>query len=288
LNWIEIKSPDVSIDPLPRLDQERFDRYRATLPHVVITNGWSWRLFEKGELSGSLDLPRDWLLANRALSTRELEELCAFLKRCATLIPVEATTAQEAIALLAGAANLIRLTIEGVEDDKYPALLKAARESFTSLLRTNPAETRELGGEEFADALAQTTVFGFLLGRIEAGTHIDPSSAAAALNTIEHPFLKNSLHGLNAPDKDMESLLKGALRAACDMINRAAPQLAGESGDWKRVTYVYEDFFAAYRPGDRFKYGVFYTPMEITRYQVREVARVLREEFGLNGVTDRR
>jgi len=49
---------------------------------------------------------------------------------------------------------------------------------------------------------------------------------------------------------------------------------------------VYEDFFARYRPDDRLKFGVFYTPMEITRYQVREVARVLREEFGLSGITD--
>ena len=84
----------------------------------------------------------------------------------------------------------------------------------------------------------------------------------------------------------METLFKGSLRAACDMVNRAAPQLAGENGDWRRVTYVYEKFFEVYRPEDRKKYGVFYTPMEITRYQVREVARVLRDEFGLNGVTD--
>lgn len=286
LNWIEIKKPDVSIDPLPHLDQDRFDRYRKTLPHVVATNGWAWRLYERGELSARLDLPRDWLLASRSLTTREEGDLQAFLKRCAALSPAAATTPEEAVALLAGAANLIRLTVEGVEEDEYPTPLRAARESFTRLLRTNPTETAQLHASEFADALAQTTVFGFLLGRIEAGKSVDPTSAHAALNTIAHPFLKNSLYGLNAPDRAMETLLKGPLSAACDMVNRAAPQLAGEDGDWSRVTYVYEQFFALYRPEDRFKFGVFYTPMEITRYQVREVARILRDEFGLSGVTD--
>ncbi len=286
LNWIEIKKVDVSIDPLPRLDQERFDRYRKMLPHVVLTNGWSWRLFERGELTARLDLPRDWLGASKALSARERDDLQAFLQRCAALSPSAAATPEEAVSLLASAANLIRLTIEGVEEDEYPTPLKSARESFTRLLSTNPADTAELRASEFADALAQTTVFGFVLGRIEAGKPVDPTSAQAALNTVAHPFLKNSLHGLNGPDPAMETLLKGALAAACDMVNRAAPQLAGEDGDWQRVTYVYEQFFALYRPEDRFKFGVFYTPMEVTRYQVKEVARVLREEFGLSGVTD--
>lgn len=286
LNWIEIKSPDVIIDPLPKLDHDRFDRYRQTLPHVVLTNGWQWRLFQGGECTARLDLPRDWLMADRALAAKERTALDAFLKRCSTLSPTAATTADEAVRLLATAANLIRLTVEGADEDGYPGPLKAARESFTDLLRTNPDDIAELNTKAFADALAQTTVFGYLLGRIEAQTDVDPSSAHAALGTIEHPFLKNSLYGLNAPDKEMESLLKGALRAACDMINRAAPKLAGPNGDWTRVTYVYEDFFAAYRPEDRFEYGVFYTPMEITRYQVREVSRVLREQFGLAGVTD--
>jgi len=69
------------------------------------------------------------------------------------------------------------------------------------------------------------------MGRIEAGEHVDPDSAHGALNTIEHPFLKNTLYGLNALDREMEALLKGGIRAVCDMVNRAAPQLAGENGD---------------------------------------------------------
>ena len=188
LNWIEVKSPDVSIDPLPRLDQERFARYRTALPHIVLTNGWAWRVFEAGELTASLDLPRDWLLSNRSLTPSELEKLGGFLKRCALLSPTEATSEEEAVDLLAGAANLVRLTVEETDEGDYPVLLKAARASFTSLLRTNPAEKTELGAKEFADALAQITAFGFLLGRIEAGEPVTPRSAQDALSTTEHPF----------------------------------------------------------------------------------------------------
>jgi hypothetical protein len=181
---------------------------------------------------------------------------------------------------------MINDTVSVTPTVDYPAPLAAARQSFTNLLRTNPADTAEIDPADFADALAQTTVFGFLLARIEAGDDVDPGSAHAALDSIRHPFLKNTLWGLNAPVPEMETLLKGPLRAACDMVNRAAPRLAGPDGDWTRVTYVYEEFFSAYRPTDRFKFGVFYTPMEVTRYQVGEVRRVLTEDLGLTGLTD--
>ena len=198
-----------------------------------------------------------------------------------------ATSYDEAVRLLASAARMIRRTVEGMEESKCPASLKGVRGSFSKLLRTGPAEAQDMGGHDFADALAQTAVFGCLLARIEAGADVNPTSAFEALDSQRHPFLKKILHGLCAPEPDMDTMLRDALRAACNMINRAAPKLAGPDGDWTRVSYAYEDFFAIYRPEDRFKFGVFYTPMEITRYQVREVSRVLREHFGLNGIIDR-
>jgi predicted helicase len=198
-----------------------------------------------------------------------------------------ATSYDEAVRLLASAARMIRQTVEGVEQAKCPASLKGARDSFAKLLRSSPAEADEMGGHDFADALAQAVVFGCLLARIEAGADVNPTSAFEALDSQRHPFLKKILHGLRAPELGADTQVPHALCAACDMINRAAPKLAGPDGDWTRVSYAYEDFFAIYRPEDRFKFGVFYTPMEIARYQVREVSRVLREHFGFDGIIDR-
>jgi hypothetical protein len=286
LNWIEIKNPTVSVDPLPPADQARFDNYRRTLPHVVVTNGLTWRLFEESEETDRVELPRGWLLGQLALAPDQQANLTNFLERCATLSPQAAANDEEAVNLLAVAARMICQTVEVLPVEEYPDPLRSARYSFTRLLRLNPADTIEIGAREFADALAQTTVFGFLLARIEAEANVTPTNAPSALSSTEHPFLKNTLHGLLTPDPDMETLLKGVLRTACDMVNRAAPRLAAEHGEWSRVTYVYEDFFAAYRPSDRFKYGVFYTPWAVARYQVQEISRVLREEFDLDGVTD--
>lgn len=50
---------------------------------------------------------------------------------------------------------------------------------------------------------------------------------------------------------------------------------------------AYEHFFAAYDPEERAGRGVYYTPASVVRYQVSGVQSLLRETFGLSGVTDR-
>ena len=285
LSWVEVKSPDVNIDPLPASDGARFDRYRRVLPHVVLTNGWHWILYEQGKSPVALVLPKQWLTGKQPLSDDEVSLFADFLHRCSLLSPKAATSRDEAVDLLATAARLLRDTILDADPASYPQPLQLAKESFTLLLRTNPADTTPLSNPEFADALAQVAAFGYLLAYMEATGPITPTSAVAALSSVEHKFLLGTLHGLISPDSDLEALLKGPLGAACDMINRAAPRLTKDGG-WRNVTYVYEPFFAKYRPEDRFKFGVFYTPEAVARFQVRDIQRILREEFGLSGLLD--
>jgi hypothetical protein len=285
-NWIEVKAPTVDIRPLPPGDAERFNRYRSALPHIVLTNGWHWILYEGGEQSARVEVPREWLVGAQALTVAEENQLVVFFERMAALQPAAARTYEEAVTLLAIAARLIDHAVLETAEDGLPAALVQARGSFTELLQTNPADPSEISVTDFADALAQTCTFGYLLARVEAGHDIDPSSAVDALNSTEHPFLRSTLYAVIAPDPDLERSLRGVLRTACDAVNGAAPKLAGSGGDWERVPYVYEPFFAQYRPEDRFKFGVFYTPEEVTRFQVREIRRQLIGALGLSGLLD--
>jgi hypothetical protein len=285
-NWVEVKAPTVDIRPLPTADAERFNRYRDALPHIVLTNGWHWILYEGGAQAARVEVPREWLVGGQALTISEEARLVGFFERFVALQPTAARTYEEAVTLLATAARLIDRAVLDMAESGLPSALNQARGSFTELLQTNPADPSEMSVPDFADALAQTCTFGYLLARVEAGHDIDPGTAIDALNSTEHPFLRSTLYAVVAPDPDLETAIRGVLRTACDAVNGAAPRLAGPSGDWERVPYVYEKFFAQYRPEDRFKYGVFYTPEEITRFQVREIRRQLANAFDLSGLLD--
>lgn len=285
INWIEVKAPAVSIDPLPETDQTRFDRYRVALPHIALTNGWMWRLFEAGEETARVEVPAAWLTGVTALTAGQRDDLIVFMDRLTLLTPASAATYEEAVHLMATAARLVDFAIRDAHQVGLPVALQQAHESFTALLRTNPEDQSVMPIADFADALAQTCVFGYLLGRVEAGADVTPATAFDALDAVEHGFLKTALHAVIAPDEELEAALGGVLRTACDAVNAAAPRIA-PGGDWRQIPYMYEEFFADYRPDDRFKFGVFYTPEPITRFQVREIREVLISQLGRDGLTD--
>jgi hypothetical protein len=285
INWVEVKHPGVNVDPLPGPDQQRFDRYRAALPHIVLTNGWCWRLFRGGIEVDRCDLPQAWLTGAHALAPPQVAQFQRFCTVIASLTPTAETSYDEAVSLLAKSARLVERAVLDAET-ALPTSLVQAQQSFIELLQTNPADPSGIAFSDFADQLAQVSVFGYLMARVEAGRDVTPYTAHGALSAVQHPFLRATLHALVAPDPDLEVAVAGVLRTACDAVNAAAPVLAGPHGNWKHVPYVYEPFFSQYKPADRFRYGVFYTPEAVTRFQAREVQDKLRTDFNLTGLTD--
>src|ERR1700683_5637265 len=124
LNWLEIKSPTVDVTHLPTPDQKRFDNYRKSLPHVVLTNGYTWIVYKDGTEAHRLELPSQWLLAGQPLGPNDQQRLTQFLHLIATYSPDSATSDEEAVQLLATAANLIRITVKDSDENAHPALLK--------------------------------------------------------------------------------------------------------------------------------------------------------------------
>ena len=47
------------------------------------------------------------------------------------------------------------------------------------------------------------------------------------------------------------------------------------------IIHFYEDFLQAYDPNERKKMGAYYTPVPVVRYIVRQVDRILKEDFGI-------
>lgn len=204
INWVEVKHPGIPIDPLPGPDQARFDRYREALPHIVLTNGWNWRLYRGGSEIDGVELPSDWLTGAHALSQANLAEAERFFTVISALTPTAAASYDEAVHLLAVSARLIEQAVLDSEAI-LPGSLAQALQSFTELLQTNPHDTSEWTFPNFADALAQTCVFGYLMARVEAGKDVTPYSAHGALSTVQHPFLRATLHAMVAPAETLKT-----------------------------------------------------------------------------------
>lgn len=110
------------------------------------------------------------------------------------------------------------------------------------------------------------------------------------------PFLNALLHDIRHPSRMKHLGLEPHLTRAIGTLNRidrplfrgrmTFPTIDGETSV-AAITYFYEPFLEAFDPKLREDLGVWYTPPEIVRYQVRRVHYLLKTELGLpRGLAD--
>ena len=128
---------------------------------------------------------------------------------------------------------------------------------------------------QFADAYAQTLTYALLLARFEGAESLRPAFAADALQR-EHALLAEAIALLEAPS------VRDELAMPIELLERAigAVDAAAVGDDDDPWLYFYELFLGAYDPDMRKERGVYFTPVEVVRAQVRLAGELLRTRFG--------
>ncbi len=268
--YAELKAPGKGADSrrFRGRDRAQFKRFSA-VPNMLYGDGREWALYRGGErvgaparLSGDAvtaadarafaDLLRDFLLWEPALplDRRGRLDLPAFA------------------AVLAPLCGMLRDDAADAVGDESSALALLARD-WRQLLFPEATD------EQFADSYAQTVAFALLLGRGEGADPLTLESAQAALSA-RHGLLSRALQVLT------DSRVRGELAAPLDLLLRtiAAVPPAAFTGRRDPWLYFYEDFLAAYDPKLRKDAGVYYTPVEVVRAQVRLVDALLSGPLG--------
>jgi hypothetical protein len=148
------------------------------------------------------------------------------------------------------------------------------------------------GEEFFRSSLIQTAFYGLFAGWTlwrQSGSG-QPFRWDDLAEYLRIPFLGELFHEFRHPRRIKELGLARHLDAATETLNRVVPEeffarfhlpsLADDgAAEISAITYFYEPFLEAFDPALRKELGVWYTPHEIVRYQVRNVDRLLREEL---------
>lgn len=158
----------------------------------------------------------------------------------------------------------------------------------------------EEGQEFFRSSLIQTVFYGLFAGWTlwlrshSAGTFRWEDLA----EHLKIPFLAELYYEFQHPRRIQELGLRPHLDLATQTLHRVdrdaffrrfevpsvrRPENAAESAgghETAAIIYFYEPFLEAFDPELRKNLGVWYTPPEVVRYQVRTVNRILREKLG--------
>ena len=163
----------------------------------------------------------------------------------------------------------------------------------------------EKGAEFFRSSLIQTAYYGLFAGwtlwqRAQDGTAFQWEQMDSYLKI---PFLGKLFYEFKHPDRLAELRLGEHLDRAAATLGRvdrgtffgrfsySTLRATGDSDErpTAALTYFYEPFLEAFDPDLRKELGVWYTPPEIVRYQVRTVDQLLRTDLGCaRGFADQR
>ena len=307
--FIELKAPAKPGNPkdwkTPH-DKRQFERLQE-LAHWGASNFHEFRLFARDKPQGKATIVPPEVFepetgdksADALIDAHNAGPFLDLLGRLASAQPPVATNPEMLAELLAHSARIVRSAVkERVDEleekkDTTDALILVKR-TYRNVLYAHP----EAGGystsdfnELFASAFAQTLAFGLLLVREHLAARETEEerqkvgSDAYKHMPDQHPLMKGTLEAISDA-RVIESVGIG-FDVMLDTLNSFDPAILKPKKNGRDpILYFYEDFLSVFDPKARERYGVYYTPLEVVRFMVGALDRVLREDLKTKGLHD--
>ncbi len=267
---VELKEPGKGARPerYKGHDREQWERFKS-LPNLLYTDGNEWALYWLGEREGPVvRLKGDVTVDGTSAASKEnADGLNMLLRAFLTWTPIVPKDAKGLADYLAPLCRLLRREVADSLSNSSSPLHQLAKD-WRSLLFPDADD------ERFADAYAQTVTFALLLARSEGASTLE-EDLNPAINQLyaRHTLLSRALQVLT--DRSARDEIGPPLRLLQRVIDAVAPNAMKATPKSDPWLYFYEEFLGAYDPQLRKNAGVYYTPVEVVRAQVRMIDELL-------------
>ncbi len=290
IGYIEAK--DVGVELGSKLHKEQFDRYKAALDNLIITDYLQFHFYRQGLLVASCEIGE---LSSGKVSANphKFDEFTNLIKDFALVITQSIKSPSKLAGMMAAKARLMANVIYQAlqEDDKVEANseLQGQREAFKTIL------IHDIDNAQFADIYAQTIAYGLFAARYHDPTLPTFSrEEAATLIPKSNPFLRRlfqTVAGYTLDDSVgnrmlwiVEELVQVFLATDVAKIMQTFGRSTRQQDP---IVHFYETFLAEYDPKLRKARGVWYTPEPVVNFIVRAVDDILKTKFNLpQGLAD--
>lgn len=283
-----VEAKDLGADLGSKSYKEQFDRYKSSLPNLIITNYLDFQLYRDGLLASSFSIGS--IVGGSVVSQPEnFENFTDHIRDFCTHVSQTINSANKLSRMMAGKARLLAKIIEnaltGDESEKQDSSLKDQYKAFREIL------IHDIDPKGFADIYAQTIAYGMFAARLHDPT-LDTFSRQEAAELIPktNPFLRKLFQYIAG--YDLDDRIRWIVDALADIFR--ATDVAALLKDFGKATqqndpiiHFYETFLAEYDRKLRKSRGVWYTPEPVVNFIVRAVDDILKSEFNLSqGLAD--
>jgi len=260
--------------------KEQFERYRASLDHIIFTDYLDFHLYENGEYMDAVRLAD--IRGGKIVPIEEsIDKFLQIVKRLADAAPQHITSPARLAKVMASKARLLANVIEqALENDKeQTSELALQMKVFREYL------IHDLNEKTFADIYAQTIAYGLFSARLNDSTPEDFSrSEANELIPKSNPLLRrifNDIAGYNVDHRIawiVDDLVAVFRVTDMDTVMKDFGEVTKRNDP---MMHFYEDFLDQYDPQTKAQRGVYYTPQPVVDFIVRAVDDILKHDFNL-------
>ncbi|MDP2072294.1 type ISP restriction/modification enzyme [Methylotenera sp.] len=286
IGYIEAK--DVGVKLGDKVHKEQFDRYKAALNNLIITDYLEFHFYKNGALVESVLIAT---IENGKIYAKpdSFDRFTALIENFALQITQTIKSPTTLAQMMAAKAKLMAQVIKSAldEDDKAQCTtdLQGQMAAFKSIL------IHDINNTSFADIYAQTIAYGLFAARYH-----DPTLAtfsrqeAATLIPQSNPFLRKLFQYIAGYELDnrltwlVDELV--LIFLATDVAS-VMHNFGKSTRQHDPIIHFYETFLAEYDPKLRKSRGVWYTPEPVVSFIVRAVDDILKTHFKLpQGLAD--
>lgn len=284
VGYIETKKPGEDLEKISK--SEQIKKYLNICDNFILTDYCRFMLFKSGELMpdhcGLFDIA-DSERKNAVLQDENISRTGRLFSNFFMSSPVQIRDSHGLAVHLAQRAKILKEYISDILHEKenydFSDKIQGLYENFQETL------VKDLSAEEFADAYAQTVIYGFFLARLQSDENISLHDAGRFV-PLSFKVIKEFFSFISY-DYSIPNHVLWIFNEIISLINNI--DLTGISGSLSFQTaenrtadpyiYFYETFLGQFDPEKRKSKGVYYTPPEVVGFIVRSVEKILSDAF---------
>lgn len=282
VGYVEHKKSGMDLDAI--VQSEQLVRYRKLSDNLLLTDGLRWMRLRGGDIVGDVRIMTSLNDSPRLENIEQAAELLrGFIGHQIEPIGAAKELAKALAPHCAKLRDFLRETIKNGGGGDLAVKLRGVLSDFRKDV------FRDLDEDVFADAFAQTLVYGLFLARLNRppGEKIELAKIDRAIPP-SLPLLRGLSGFLRDLDDDENRKAHWIVRDITDIINnmdlaeiKKSLSFSSADGGADPYIYFYERFLREYDPAASKLRGVYYTPPPVVDFIVGAVESLLQNEFGI-------
>jgi predicted helicase len=288
-----IEAKDVGVNLADKAHKDQFDRYKAALNNLIITDYLQFHFYKNGEHIETVVIGE--IFENKVRPIQEnFDYFTTLIKNFGITVTQSIKSPEQLAKMMASKArlmaNVIFQSLEADDLNKSKSELQEQREAFKSIL------IHDIDNLQFSDIYSQTIAYGLFAARYHDPT-LSSFSREESARLIPHsnPFLRKLFQSVATYNLEENNVGQRLLWVVEELVQVfLATDVADIMKNFGRKTrqedpviHFYETFLSSYDPVLRKARGVWYTPEPVVNFIVRSVDEILKTKFNLSrGLAD--